>query len=207
MTSVRLNTYLSIGPVVRITPDEVHLNDPEHFEVLNCVGTKYAKSIQFYGGFGIGYSTFTTGPIDLHRKRRAILDPFFSRRAVLALQSIVQSRADKLTSIMVAKFARNEAVDLHHAFRAISMDVITGYAFGQSYDLLEQDDFGRELFTMLRGIGPMLWVFQQWPALQRLALSMPVALSKWMSRPLKMVLNLQEVCMHPHFHSVCISTG
>ena len=178
---------------MRVTPDEVHLSDPNNFEVMNCVGTKYAKSTQFYDGFGIGYSTFSTGPIDIHRIRRGLLDPFFSRRTVINLQSIVQARAEKLSAIMSAKFARNEAVDLHHAFRAISVDVITEYAFSQSYDLLDRDDFGREFFAMVAGIGPAMWVFQQWPILQQLALSLPPAVAKRLSKPLKQVLNLQEV--------------
>jgi cytochrome P450 len=136
------SAYRRAGPVVRITPDEVHLSDANNFEVMNCVGTKFAKSTQFYDRFGIGYSTFSTGHIDIHRIRRGMLDPFFSRRTVINLQSIVQARAEKLSAIMSAKFARNEAVDLHHAFRAISVDVITEYAFGQSYDLLDRDDSG-----------------------------------------------------------------
>lgn len=187
------DAHPSIGPVVRITPDEVHLSDPDNYEVIYSVGTKYAKSPQFYDGFGIGYSTFSTGPNSVHRVRRARLDPFFSRRNVISLEHIVQSRAEKLTELVSAKLARKEAVDMHHAFRAISVDVITDYAFGESYHLLDTADLGREFFEMVNGIGPTMWVFQQWPGLQKVALSMPSAVAKAMNRSLKHVLNLQEV--------------
>lgn len=182
-----------LGPVVRITPDEVHLSDPDNYEVIYSVGTKYAKSPQFYDGFGIGYSTFSTGPNDVHRVRRGRLDPFFSRRKVINLEHIVRSRAEKLIDLVSSKLARKEAVDMHHAFRAISVDVITDYAFGESYHLLDTADMGREFFEMVNGIGPTMWIFQQWPALQKLALSMPSAAAKMMSKSLKHVLNLQEV--------------
>jgi len=181
------------GPVVRITPDEVHLSDPDNYEVINCVGTKYAKSSAFYDAFGIAYSTFSTGPNSIHRIRRGMLSPFFSRQMVIELESIVQSKAAKLVNLIKASVPNNQAVDLHHAFRAISVDVVTDYAFGQSYDLLDRRDLGLEFFAMVQGIGPTMWIFQQWPALQKFALALPPALAKAMSKPLKQVLNLQEV--------------
>lgn len=179
--------------MVRITPDEIHLSDPENYDVLHCVGSKYPKSTAFYGALGAGYSTFTAGPVEVHKPRRARLDPFFSRRNVLNLEYLVQARAEKLTEIMHSKFSRNEAVDLHHAFRSISVDVISDYAFGESYELLARDDLGREFFDLVCGIGPPWWVFQQWPAVQTFALSLPPAVAKAMSKPLKQVLTLLEV--------------
>jgi cytochrome P450 len=179
--------------VVRITPDEVHLSDPENYEVMHCVGTKYSKSTAFYGALGAGYSTFVSGTAEVHKPRRAKLDPFFSRRKVLNLEHLVQSRAEKLLEIISSKFSRNEAVDLHHAFRSISVDIISDYAFGESYELLARDDLGREFFEMVVGIGPTWWFFQQWPAMQTLALSLPTAVAKAMSKPLKQVLTLLEV--------------
>lgn len=191
---------------MRITPDEVHLSDPDNYEVIYSVGTKYAKSLQFYDGFGIGYSTFSTGPNSVHRVRRGRLDPFFSRRNVINLEHIVQSRAEKLTDLVSSKLARKEAVDMHHAFRAISVDVITDYAFGESYHLLDTADLGRGFFEMVNGIGPTMWVFQQWPFLQKLSLCMPSAVAKMVSKSLKHVLNLQEVWLIqlPFLH--CVNT-
>ena len=82
---------------------------------------------------------------------------------------------------------------MHHAFRAISVDVITDYAFGESYHLLDKADLGREFFEMVNGIGPTMWIFQQWPALQKLSLSMPSVVAKMTNKSLEHVLNLQEV--------------
>lgn len=192
-SSVANNCRSRAGPVVRITPDEVHLSDPENYDRINYVGTKYAKSAQFYDGFGIGYSTFSTPSNELHRIRRGALNPFFSRKMVLALEDIVQAKAAKLSELVAKKFSLGESVDLHHGFRAISVDVITDYAFNQCYDLLDMPDLGLDFFAMVQGIGPMMWVFQQWPLLQRIALAIPPHIAKRMSPPMKQVLNLQEV--------------
>jgi cytochrome P450 len=184
----------SLGPVVRITPDEVHLSDPDNYELIYSVGSKYAKSTPFYSALGAGYSTFTAGPAEVHKPRRAKLNPFFSRQNVLKMEYLVDSRIDTLERIMRSKFSKNEAIDLHHAFRAISVDVITDYAFGESYELLARDDLGREFWDLATGIGPTWWVFQQWPAIQQFAMSLPESVAKAMSKPLKQILTLMEVC-------------
>ena len=195
-SSLANNHRSRTGPLVRITPDEVHLSDPENYDRINHVGTKYAKSAQFYDGFGIGYSTFSTSSNELHRIRRGALNPFFSRKMVLTLENIVQAKAAKLSELVAKKFSLGESVDLHHGFRAISVDVITDYAFNQCYNLLDLPDLGLEFFAMVQGIGPMMWVFQQWPLLQRIALAIPPHIAKQMSPPMKQVLNLQEVFCH-----------
>ncbi|KAL2074104.1 hypothetical protein VTL71DRAFT_7882 [Oculimacula yallundae] len=182
------------GPVIRITPDEVHLSDTDNYETINCVGTKYAKSTQFYDGFTIGYSTFSCGPTEIHRIRRGMLEPFFSRRNVMSLEYIVQERAQKLSDLVATKLARNEAVDLHHTFRSISVDVITEYAFGSCYNLMDKEDLGAEFFAMVNGIGPCMWVFQQWPFLAKIVIALPPSIVKHINGPLKQMMNLREHC-------------
>lgn len=39
-----------------------------------------------------------------------------------------------------------KAVDLHHAFRAVSVDVISDFAFDRCYDFLDQQDIGAKFF-------------------------------------------------------------
>ncbi|OCK73238.1 cytochrome P450 [Lepidopterella palustris CBS 459.81] len=183
------------GPVVRITPDEVHLSNPENYDIINHVGTKYAKSAQFYDAFGIGYSTFSSSPNDLHRIRRSGLNPFFSRKMVLELEDVVQSKAEKLCQLLAKKFSKGESVDLHHGLRAVSVDVFTEYAFGNCYNLLDRPNLGLDFFAMVQGIGPMMWIFFQWPLLQKLLLSIPPAIAMRMSPPLKQVLSLQAASL------------
>ncbi|KAG0648396.1 Cytochrome P450 monooxygenase yanH [Hyphodiscus hymeniophilus] len=180
------------GPVVRITPHEVHLSDPAHYDVMYSVGSKYAKSMAYYGALGAGYSTFVSSTAEVHKPRRAKLDPFFSRRMVLSLEHLVQSRAEKLCQIITSRFSKSQAVDLYHAFRSISVDVISDYAFGESYELLARDDLGKEFFDDLAGLGPTWWVFQQLPAVQKFALSLPIPIAKAMSKPLKQLLECAE---------------
>lgn len=83
-------------------------------------------------------------------------------------------------------------LDIHHGCRAVSIDVITEYMFNKCYDLLDAPDLGTNFFELVRGIGPALWVFQQWPELSIMNRLPPWMLKK-MSPPLAQILNLQEV--------------
>lgn len=90
---MRRSRGCTTGPVVRITPDEIHLSDPENYERIYFVGSKYSKSADFYRAFSSNSAAFTTPSNEAHRVRRAALNPFFSRKMVLELEDVVQSNA------------------------------------------------------------------------------------------------------------------
>jgi cytochrome P450 len=184
---------LKTGPVIRIAPDEIHLSDPENYEKIYHTGSKFSKSPGFYSAFGYGTAAFSTPSNELHRVRRAALNPLFSRRRVLDLEDVVQSKVAKLDHRLSVAASGGAAVDLHHALRAISVDTITDYGFGSCYNLLDHDDFGTQFFATMRELGPAVWFFQQWPLLQTLALNIPPWLARALSKNLGSFMQLQEV--------------
>jgi hypothetical protein len=111
---------------------------------------------------------------------------------------VVQAKAIKLEARIRSALSEQGYIDLHHGFRAISVDVITDYAFDNCYGFLEQDDFGVAFFNMVRDFGPGFWFFQQFPALQPIAFGLPFWLVKMIDGPLKRMMMLQNV-------SICIS--
>lgn len=84
-------------------------------------------------------------------------------------------------------------MNLHYAFRAVSVDVITEYAFAQCYNLLDRVDLGQSFFKMIQDLGPAMWIFQQWPGLQNIALGLPPVIASAMSAPIGQVVNLTAV--------------
>ncbi|KAH0565219.1 hypothetical protein GP486_001390 [Trichoglossum hirsutum] len=182
------------SPVLRITPSEVHLSDPENYEKIYHVGTKYWKSPEFYGVFETGTSAFGTFSNELHRVRRAALSPLFSRKVVLDLEEIVQSKVQKFCDRTASMLNDNQPVNLHNGFRAVSIDVLTDYAFDNCYDLLDKPGFGEEFFTMIRGLFGTFWFFLQWPILQKISMNTPMWLAKVLSKPVGMFLQMQEEC-------------
>ncbi|KAL8834369.1 MAG: hypothetical protein Q9170_003779 [Blastenia crenularia] len=182
------------GPIFRIGPSEVHLSDPKDYDQIYYVGSRYSKDAAFYGGFANPNSMFTTPSNELHRLRRSELNPFFSRKVVLDLEDIVQEKAQRLIDLLQEALASGKALDAYHGFRAVSIDVITDYAFGQSYGLLDQVDLGKEFFDLMQRLGPAAWIFRQWPWLKPVVMMMPEGAISFLSRPMGFVRDLQKHC-------------
>jgi cytochrome P450 len=179
--------------VVRISPNDIHLSDPENYEKIYHVGSKFWKSPNFYGPFGLKTAAVTTLRNDVHRVRRAAINPLFSRKVVLDLEGVVQSKVQKLCRRLSEAIRDDKPMDLHHGFRAVSVDVITDYAFDDCYDLLDKPTLGAEFFNLLRGMVPAFWVFQQFPFTQKLSTTLPPWLLVKMSPEMSLLVQLQKV--------------
>ncbi|KAF7623727.1 hypothetical protein AFLA_007453 [Aspergillus flavus NRRL3357] len=81
------------GPIIRVTPDEVHINDVGYLDTIYAPSMtrldKYdyqLRTLRVPGGVG------TTADYYLHRIRREALPPFFSKRNVLWLESVITEK-------------------------------------------------------------------------------------------------------------------
>lgn len=156
------------------------------------VGSNYGKDLSFYGSFGTPKSTFATCDPRLHRIKRAVLNPFFSQKRVFEVEELIQQKVSLLVSRSRQSLAAAGEVNLHLAFRALAIDVVTDYAFGQCYGFLERPDFGIDFFRMIQSLGPGVWVFNQFPIVQPISMAIPLRLAKLMSRSLsKMMIHHQ----------------
>lgn len=183
---------MRLGPVIRITPSEVHLSEPEYCDKVYSVGSNYGKDPSFYGSFGTPQATFATCDPRLHRLKRAVLNPFFSQKRVFELEGLIQQKVSLLVSRSRESLAENGEVNLHLAFRALAIDVVTDYAFGQSYDFLQRSNYGIEFFRMIQSLGPGVWVFNQFPIVQLISMAIPLCLAKLTSQSLsKMMIHHQ----------------
>lgn len=87
---------------------------------------------------------------------------------------------------------KNLPCDLHHGFRAVSVDVISSFAFDKSLDLLEEKDLGARWQSLITAVGPAVWVFQLIPGLQELSLALPQSLVARFSKPLRTIFQLRD---------------
>lgn len=183
------------GPVVRVSPNEVHLNDPENYEIIYSHAAKYPKDPEFYAGFALDINAMFSAPTeDGHRVRRAPLNPFFSRRAVLNLEEIVQDKAFKLLRRLQEAVNSGRPFDIASACKAVSIDVISLYAFDECWDQLDREDLGSWYEDVIRTIaGPVLFTLQQWPFLAKPLLSIPDAIASRMDPAMAGLLFMQQV--------------
>lgn len=171
----------------------MHLSEPENYEKIYHIGSRYSKDANYYGAFGNENSSFTTPANELHRIRRTGLNSFFSRKVVTELEDVVQDKAQKLCRAIDHAILSKKPMDLHHALRAVSIDVVTDYAFGQSYNLLESPDFGYDFFMVVLRLGPAAWIFRQVPWLKAVLRTIPEPIVRVVSTPMSNVIDMQRV--------------
>lgn len=92
--------------------------------------------------FGTRLAAVGTVDHDIHKQRRAALNPFFSQRSVNHLEPLIQAEVDKLVSKLFEK--QGQVVNLSDAFSCLSADVISDCAFGKTYGLLDASNFAPE---------------------------------------------------------------
>lgn len=182
------------GPVIRIAPNEILLTDPAHYDKLYSMTTAFYKDPAFYRLTGAEVM-FAIVRNDDHARHRALLNPFFSRRSVLAQEALVRAKVAKLLARIAEDSQRGVATEIWAGFRAISVDVISEYAFGpgRCWDFLDKADFGIWYNHLARTLAPMMYVFRVAPWLQRPMQGMPVWLAKALNPIVAGMLEMVEV--------------
>ncbi|ORY11484.1 cytochrome P450 [Clohesyomyces aquaticus] len=130
------------GPIVRINPHEVHISDPEFYDLL-YTGThkKRDKWSWFTDAFGIPDSTFSAEKHDVHRVRRAALNPYFSKAKVRSLQPQIEHVVNKLLDRFAGFRKTGEPIPMSLAFAALTNDIAMQYAFGRNEKRIEAENF------------------------------------------------------------------
>ncbi|CEO59187.1 hypothetical protein PMG11_03870 [Penicillium brasilianum] len=129
------------GPIVRISPYELHINDPEYYDVLYSREAPRNKSLHLTGMFGAPASAFGTVDHRRHRIRRQPMNPFFSQQRIRQLEPMLRGMVDKLCDGMRAWIDRRAPLHMYHAFNAFTTDVVVEYTMGNSFHYLDDPDF------------------------------------------------------------------
>ena len=109
------------GNIVRINPSEVHIADPEFFSEIYCNAQKKRdKWSWMVSGLFINKSLFGTVSHELHRERRAALNPLFSKSQVRKRQEDIQKRVDTLLERLRTAGQNKGIIDLKIAFAAFT---------------------------------------------------------------------------------------
>jgi hypothetical protein len=182
------------GPIIRISPDEIHLIDPGNYEKVYYIrSTAPSKAGYFYDPFGLKTAAFGTTDNALHRVRRAAINPVFSRKAVLQLEDVIQAKTQKLVHRMEDILSEGKPVDLHHGYRALTVDIVTDYSFDNCYNQLDMPNFGADFFDMTGELSPRVWVLQAFPILGPISNLVTLGLAKRMNTALYHLLQFRKV--------------
>lgn len=129
------------GSIVRISPYELHIDDPEYYEILYSRDKPRNKSLHLTGMFGAPASAFGSVDHRHHRIRRQPMNPFFSQQRIRELEPMLREMVGKLCKGMRNWKERQIPLQIYHAFNAYTTDVVVEYSMGESFHYLDDPEF------------------------------------------------------------------
>ena len=114
-------TPFTAGPILRISPREVHISDVSFLDEIYASGSRRRdKDPAELKTLPVPLSTGGTGQHDLHRKRREALNPYFTRKSVVAFEPAIAGKVRQLDDILDRYCQRRQVLNLS--------DVLYGFA-------------------------------------------------------------------------------
>ncbi|UNI24499.1 hypothetical protein JDV02_010239 [Purpureocillium takamizusanense] len=160
--------HAEYGPIVRISPHEVHCDDPKFAdEIYATSGRKRDKPQHQINGSALGHSGFGTKDHDLHRIRRIPLAKFFSRSMISRLESDIRALAQNLCDKLLTH-AGAPAFDVTMAYSCFTSDAISRYCFGESFGFLDQEGWYPNFREPTAAILKPVFMFRFFPYLKNL---------------------------------------
>ncbi|KXN83789.1 Trichodiene oxygenase [Leucoagaricus sp. SymC.cos] len=162
------------GPVVRIRPNMIHFSDPKAYYDIYGMGKKVKKWAGFYDCFYEEESSFGLIEPKQAKKRRDILNPLFSRRAILKLENVIQFSIDRLIDVLKA-YAEPGAgpANLHLGLHSTTVEIITSYCHADPVKALDHPSFDHPaLSTIMDTNGLFFWI-QHFPFLAPFIFNLP----------------------------------
>ncbi|KAK2768536.1 hypothetical protein FQN54_000392 [Arachnomyces sp. PD_36] len=183
------NTYPppNQGPIIRISPYELHIHDPSYFTTLYRQEGTWNKYPWTYKAFATDNAAICSAEHHIHKRRVAPLRPFFSKATVSRRQDLIHKRADKLCE-RVSEYASSSSspsspsLNLGSALSALTVDVATEYILGRSYDNLSREDFNKDMTGMFQSSGRIWRVGKHLPWLGPALKGIPVWVIQGMDR-------------------------
>lgn len=130
---------------------------------------------------GAPASSFATAPHNLHRLRRSALNQFFSKRSVYQVESLIVDEIELLAQRFETAIKTKEVIRLDAAYMALTMDIITRYAYGQSYNYLAEDDFNLSWKETVIGGSANGAILRQFPWAFPIMKSVPLSILQMMN--------------------------
>ncbi|PVI05615.1 putative flavonoid 3-hydroxylase [Periconia macrospinosa] len=187
------------GPIVRITPNEIHVKDSSWEKVLY---TSYSKGVRnkyppAAAMVGLPNDVFGTIDQEHHHRRRTAINAYFSRKSVEQAEPILHGFLDIFCKKIQDRLENNGYIKMNVIALALTADTSSKYAFGKDLGLLEDDNKALNWYKTNKALATMIPTVRQFPWCMPLSLKIPVELIRILSAEFARVLDLRHMYTPP----------
>ncbi|TFK86651.1 cytochrome P450 [Polyporus arcularius HHB13444] len=158
--------HANYGPVVRIGPNQLHFSAIEAYNDIYLHGHRFTKDPKFYGPLHQDDSLLCLIDLREVKTRREILGPLFSRRAILKLEHVVQSKVNALLNELYKYAETGRPANMRRALRSTAIELIYAYCFATNEPFISAPGFSHKFvvesemtFKVFHWVVHFAWVY------------------------------------------------
>ncbi|KAE8336391.1 hypothetical protein BDV24DRAFT_168322 [Aspergillus arachidicola] len=169
------------GPVIRINPDDVHIDDPDFFDqVFNQTNGHAVKPLRVAEVFGPYPATI------------APLNPFFSKKPVNDLVPVMWRPIDILRKRLQQAAQTGDMLNMKYIYATVTLDIINAYCFAHEPHNVDQPDFGRKGFDDVDSFLEVILLNIHIPWAMRFTYSLPDRVNKILAPAMADILDFRR---------------
>ncbi|KAL2371504.1 hypothetical protein RJ035_002548 [Blastomyces gilchristii] len=149
------------GSIIRISPYELHIDDPDYYHVLYSYSSPRDKYQYYLEPFGFPLSAFGTESHHQHRHRRGALNPFFCKRRVAQHEGLVHHLVNKLCGHLEQFRITGKTVPLSLGYTCLATDLIVSYVLDERQQWLDAPGWLPHWRRALVSLSEMVMVSRQ----------------------------------------------
>ncbi|RFU25350.1 hypothetical protein B7463_g10983, partial [Scytalidium lignicola] len=181
------------GPIVRINPWELHVDNPEFYDTIYATNKSYDKMTHFQFRFNVPAATFSTADSEEHRVRRAAISPFFSKARIRGRAYQIQSIVDGISHRLSTEYAgKGKVLNIENMWGCYTADVIMDIVFARPKYFSRYPDFASPFTLALRQMAVWSHITLHFGWILTLMNCIPNAVTKILFPPFKPVIEFQE---------------
>jgi cytochrome P450 len=122
------------GPIIRISPYELHVSDPSFFDTIYSQEGRWDRNVWSWKAWGIKGGTIHSVDHDQHRARRKPLAPFFFKARVAGQQDVIRKHIEKFCDRMSGAAKSQETINIGAAVTAVARDIAFEFILAKTYN-------------------------------------------------------------------------
>lgn len=186
------------GPIVRINPFELHVDDADFYDVVYATNKPLDKMTHFQYRFNVPLATFSTADAAEHRVRRAAINPFFSIGRIRERNGQIQALMDGISRRLSTEFAgTGTVVSVADMWSCYTTDAIMDVVFARPKRLYTYPGFKSPLTVALKQMAEWAHVTLHFGWLLTIMNCLPNGLVKRLFPPFRPIVEFREVCWLP----------